>query len=110
MFYNKIFNCQSKVLMLAYNSIENTKNNIAVTRLAALQKTNHRKYPKLKQTIGMRCRIGGKDNKVLHIITKGQELPFVNEVKTQTASIIRPLLFVRLSMGTVRKRVRIHPY
>lgn len=70
---------------LAYNSIENTKNNIAVTRLAALQKTNHRKYPKLKQTLGMRCRIGGKDNKVLHIITKGQKLPFVNEVKTQTA-------------------------
>ena len=70
---------------LANNSIENAKNNIVVTRLATIQKTNHRKSPKLKQTIGMRCRIGGKDNKVLHIITKGQKLPFVNEVKTQTS-------------------------
>ena len=69
-----------------YNIIENARNNIAVVRLATLQKVNHRKSPKLKQTIGMRCIIEGKDNKVLKIIKEGQILPFTNEVKTQTAS------------------------
>lgn len=69
-----------------YNIIENARNNIAVVRLATLQKVNHRKFPKLKQTIGMRCIIEGKDNKVLKIIKEGQILPFTNEVKTQTAS------------------------
>ena len=34
----------------------------------------------------MRCRINGEDDKVLNIIKEGQKLPFVNEVKTQTAS------------------------
>lgn len=33
----------------------------------------------------MRCRINGEENKVLSIIKEGQKLPFVNEVKTQTA-------------------------
>lgn len=82
----------------AYNTIENTRNNIAVVRLAPLQKVNHRKSPKLKQTVGMRCIIEGKDNKVLKIIKEGQILPFTNEVKTQTAcdnqtSIICEILY-----------------
>ncbi len=70
----------------ACDIIENTKRKIAATHLSILQKVNHRKCPKLKHTIGMRCRIGGKDNRVLHIIEEGQKLPFTNEVKTQTAS------------------------
>lgn len=71
---------------LANNAIEKIKNNIFVARLATLQKVNHRKFSTLKQTIGMRCRINGEDDKVLYIIKEGQKLPFVNEVKTQTAS------------------------
>ena len=71
---------------LANNAIEKIKNNIFVARLATLQKVSHRKFSTLKQTIGMRCRINGEDDKVLNIIKEGQKLPFVNEVKTQTAS------------------------
>ena len=69
----------------ANNDIEKLKNNIFVTSLGALKKVNHRKLFTLKQAIGMRCRINGEENKVLSIIKEGQKLPFVNEVKTQTA-------------------------
>lgn len=90
--YNILFdeiNCmisENVIDSLAYNTIESRRNNIAVTRLATLKKVDHRRLPKLKETIGMRCIINGINNKVLHIINEGHKLPFTNEVKTQTAS------------------------
>lgn len=83
----------------ANSVIENARNSIAVTRLATLRKVDHRKRPKLKQTIGMRCRIDGKDNKVLHIIKGGQKLPFTNEVKTQTVNDNQPSIICEIVYG-----------
>lgn len=68
----------------AKETIEKTREGIAVNRIGTLQKANHRKNPRLKQTIGMRCRINNNDNMVLHIIEEGQKLPFCNQVSTMT--------------------------
>ena len=62
----------------------NRNNNTLVTRLANVTERNNRQNPKLKMNVGMRCRINGVDNKVLHIIGKGQKLPFTNTVDTYT--------------------------
>lgn len=62
----------------------NRNDNTLITRLASVAERNNRQNPILKMNVGMRCRINGVDNKVLHIIEKGQKLPFTNIVDTVT--------------------------
>lgn len=67
------------------DDIINRHNNTLVTRLANVTERSNRQNPILKMNVGMRCRINGVDNRVLHIIEKRQKLPFTNIVDTQTA-------------------------
>ena len=66
------------------NALINRRNNTLVTRLANVTERNNRQNPTLKMNVGMRCRIDGVDNRVLHIINKGQKLPYTNSVECQT--------------------------
>lgn len=67
------------------NAIKEQKNNIAITKLASLTTSSHRKNPTMKMKLGMRCRINGVDNLTLNIIPQGTSLPYTNTVQTQTA-------------------------
>lgn len=64
----------------------NRHNNTLVTRLANITEKNNRQNPRLKMNVGMRCRVNGVENRVLHIINKGQKLPFTNIVDCQTVN------------------------
>lgn len=66
------------------DDLVNRHNNTLITRLANVTERNNRQNPTLKLNVGMRCRINGVDNKVLHIIEKAQKLPFTNIVDTCT--------------------------
>ncbi len=64
--------------------IENFRNNISITRLNTIITNVKRTKPVLKANIGMRCIIDGIENQTLNLVKQGQELPFTNNVGTQT--------------------------
>ena len=66
-------------------AIENLKSRTSIIRMCDVRETNNRSKPKLRHNIGMRCNIKDVSDKVLHIIEKGQSLPYSNIVKTKTA-------------------------
>lgn len=77
---------QAQILKsFSVEDVDNLKKDISITKLNTIVTNTKRAKPVLKANIGMRCRINGVDNQTLNILKAGQELPYTNTVKTETA-------------------------
>ncbi len=64
--------------------IKDIKKNAKITQLATIKSQEEHSKPRLKNNLGMRCRIGNVNDMTLHIIEQGQVLPFASVKETST--------------------------
>lgn len=93
------FQCMSNYNIIKSEELELIKKNAEITQLAVIKSQEEHSNPRLKNNIGMRCRIGNANDMTLHIIEQGQVLPFTSVKETATSADYQETICCEIVLG-----------